>query len=58
MSPRDFEPLGFAEIWAVDFSDEYFSAAYPQRQADMFGIKPTEKFGFHRIGFGDRKPFG
>lgn len=54
----DFEVLGFAEIWAIDFSDAYYSVGDPRRRADMFCFKPHEWFGFHRLGFGDRKPFG
>jgi hypothetical protein len=54
----EFESLGFAEIWAVDFSDEYYTPGHPFRLADMFCFKPAKWFGFHRIGFGDRKPYG
>jgi len=53
----DFEGLGFNEIWAIDFSDSYYSPRDPRRPADMFCFKPREWFGFHRIG-GDRKPYG
>ena len=54
----DFEQLGFAEVWAVDFSDAYFSHRDPRRPADLFCFKPRTTFGFHRIGQHDRKPFG
>jgi hypothetical protein len=55
---QDFETLGFAEVWAVDFSDVYYSAGDPRRRADMFCFKPKPWFGFHRIGNGGRKPYG
>jgi hypothetical protein len=54
---EDFEALDFNEIWAIDFSDAYYSPRDPRRSADMFCFKPREWFGFHRIG-GDRKPYG
>lgn len=54
----EFEPLGFVEIWAVDFSDAYFSPGHPFRRADMFCMKPQATFGFHRVGNHDRKPYG
>ncbi len=54
----EFEPLGFVEVWAVDFSDAYFSPGHPFRLADMFCFKPLASFGFHRIGDHDRKPYG
>ena len=54
----DFEELGFTEIWAVDFSDAYYSAGDPRRPADMFCFKPATWFGFHRIGGHNRKPYG
>ena len=53
----DFEALGFVEIWAVDFSDAYYSAGDPRRPPDLYCFKPRDWSGFHRIG-GDRKPFG
>ena len=53
----DFEYLGFAEIWAVDFSDAYYSPGHPFRRADMFCFKPGGWFGFYRLG-DDRKPYG
>ncbi|MGP0002704.1 MAG: hypothetical protein ACLPKW_33910 [Acetobacteraceae bacterium] len=53
----DLEALGFSEIWAVDFSDAYYSPGHPFRRADMFCFKPSEWFGFYRIG-ADRKPYG
>jgi hypothetical protein len=56
--PRDFEGLGFAEIWAVDFSNEYYTPGHPFRRADVFCFKPAKWFGFHRIGWWDRKPYG
>jgi hypothetical protein len=56
--PGDFEDLGFTEVWGVDFSNAYYSAGHPLRPADMFCFKPAEWFGFHRIGWGDRKPYG
>jgi hypothetical protein len=55
---EEFAGTGFAEVWAVDFSDAYYSAGHPLRRADMFCFKPREWFGFHRIGTGDRKPYG
>jgi hypothetical protein len=54
----DFEALGFAEIWAVDFSDAYYSPRDPRRPADVFCFKPAAWFGFHRIGGHNRKPYG
>jgi len=54
---EDFEALGFNEIWAIDFSDAYYSSRDPRRPADMFCFKQREWFGFHGIG-GDRKPYG
>jgi hypothetical protein len=54
----DFETLGFSEVWAVDFSDAYYSPGHPLRRADMFCFKPVDWFGFHRIGDHDRKPYG
>jgi hypothetical protein len=54
----DFDALGFAEIWAVDFSDAYYTPGDPRRRADMFCFKPTTWFGFHRIGGHNRKPYG
>jgi hypothetical protein len=54
----DFEQVGFAEVWAVDFSGAYFSDFDPRRPADLFCFKPRTTFGFHRIGHHDRKPFG
>jgi len=38
---QDFQRLGFAEVWAVDFSDAY-SAVDPRRSADMFCFKPKQ----------------
>lgn len=54
----DFEMLGFAEIWAIDFCEAYYSARDLRRQADIFGFKPAAQFGFLRSGMADRKPFG
>jgi hypothetical protein len=54
----DFEELGFAEIWAVDFSDGYYSPRDPRRPADLFCFKPAPLFGIYRAGAQDRKPFG
>ncbi len=54
----DFDALGFSEVWAVDFSDAFYSAGHPLRRADMFCFKPIEWFGFRRIDDGDRKPYG
>jgi hypothetical protein len=54
----DFEALGFSEIWAVDFSDAYYSPRDPRRLADTFCFKPAEWLGFHRVGQANRKPFG
>jgi hypothetical protein len=55
---EDFEEMGFAEIWAVDFSDAYYTAGHPLRRSDMFCLKPEERFGLHRVGPAGRKPFG
>jgi hypothetical protein len=55
---EEFSQTGFAEVWAVDFSDAYYSSGHPLRLADMYCFKPAAWFGFHRIGCGDRKPFG
>jgi hypothetical protein len=57
ISQADFETLGFSEVWAVDFSDAYYSSGHPLRRADMFCFKPVDWFGFHRIGDHDRKPY-
>ncbi len=54
----DFDELGFAEVWAADFSDAYYSPGHLLRQPDLFCFKPNSLFGFHRIGKHDRKPFG
>jgi len=56
--PQEFEFLGFKEVWAIDFSDAYYSAGHPFRRADMFCFKPRATFGFHRIGDHGRKPYG
>lgn len=53
-----FAGLGFSELWAIDFSDAYYSPMDPRRPADMFCFKPAASFGFHRIGGTDRKPYG
>ena len=53
----DFEELGFAEIWAVDFSDGYYSPRDPRRPADLFCFKPAHS-RICRAGAQDRKPFG
>jgi hypothetical protein len=58
LGQEEFEGTGFAEVWAVDFSDAYYSTGHPFRLADMFCLKPVTWFGFHRIGPGDRKPYG
>ena len=58
IDPDEFESTGFIEVWAVDFSDAYFSAGHPFRLADMICFKPRATFGFHRIGDHDWKPFG
>ena len=55
---REFDSLGFLEVWAVDFSDAYFSPGHPFRLADMFCFKPAATLGFHRIGDHGRKPYG
>ena len=55
---EDFGALGFAEIWAADFSDAYHSPGNSRRPADLFCFKPAAQFGFHRGGAQDRKPFG
>jgi hypothetical protein len=54
----EFQSFGFTEIWAVDFSDAYYSPGHPLRLADMFCLKPQQTFGFHRIGDHGRKPYG
>lgn len=54
----DFEGTGFAEVWAVDFSDAYYRVGHPLRYPDLFCFKPMSDFGFHRVGGYDRKPFG
>ena len=54
----DFGALGFFEVWAIDFSDAYYSPGHPMRRADLFCFKPARWFGFHRIGQHGRKPFG
>jgi hypothetical protein len=55
---REFDPLGFVEVWAVDFSDAYFSPGHAFRLADVFCFKPSATSGFHRIGDHGRKPYG
>ncbi|MDQ2081033.1 hypothetical protein RA307_12645 [Xanthobacteraceae bacterium Astr-EGSB] len=57
-SSDEFDEVGFVEVWCVDFSDAYYSAQDLRRPADMFCFKPRQWFGFHRIGWWDRKPFG
>jgi hypothetical protein len=52
-----FDALGFVELWTADLSDDYFTPGRPLRVPDMFCMKPTRWWGFHRIG-PDRKPFG
>jgi len=54
----DFEALGFAEIWAADSSDAYYTPGDLRRLADIFCFKPAVWFGFHRIGSHNRKPYG
>jgi hypothetical protein len=58
MGQEEFEGVGFAEVWAVDFSDAYYTPGHPLRRADMYCFKPAQWFGFYRIGTGDRKPYG
>jgi hypothetical protein len=53
-----FTRLGFSEVWAIDFSDDYYTPGHPLRRADMFCFKPARWFGFYRIGSHGRKPFG
>jgi hypothetical protein len=55
---RGFEDMGFVEIWAVDLSEVYYTPGHPLRLPDMFCMKPSKWFGFHRIGAQNRKPFG
>jgi len=55
---QEFQSLGFAEVWAVDLSDAYYTPGHPLRRADLFCLKPLESFGFHRIGDHGRKPYG
>jgi hypothetical protein len=54
----EFADVGFTKVWSVDFSDAYYSPQDPRRPADMFCFKPERWFGFHRIGWWDRKPYG
>jgi hypothetical protein len=58
VAPEDFEALGFAEVWAVDFSDAYDTPGHPFRQPDLFCFKPQKWFGFHQVGNSDRIDFG
>lgn len=53
---KEFADVGFTEVWSVDFSDAYYQDW--RRPADMFCFKPHDWFGFHRLGWWDRKPFG
>jgi len=46
--PADFETLGFSEVWAVDFSDAYYSSGHPLRKANMFCFKPGNWVSSHR----------
>lgn len=55
---EDFERLEFAQVWAADFSSEYYTPGHPFRMADMFCFKPAGNVGFHRLGPWGRKPFG
>jgi hypothetical protein len=55
----DLEVFGFAEIWLMDLSDEYYSPRDWRRPADLFCVTPDEQFGFHRVAPDvGRKPFG
>lgn len=54
----EFDQTGFSEVWAIDFSDAYYSPGHPLRRADMFCFKSQDWFGFHRIGSNDPKPYG
>ena len=42
----DFEALGFAEIWAVDFSDAYYSPAICADRLTCFASSPPRGLGF------------
>ena len=55
---QDFDKTGFAEIWLMDLSDEYWSAQDPRRPPDLFCVTPAKLRGFHRLGWWDRKPYG
>lgn len=57
-SKEEFEGTGFAEVWAIDLSEVYYTPGDPFRRADMFCFKPRASFGFHRIGEHGRKPYG
>ncbi len=54
----EFEPTGFAEVWAIDLSAANYTPGHPFRRADMFCFKPRATFGFHRVGEYGRKPYG
>ena len=54
----DFKEFGFTEMWSVDLSEVYYTPGHPLRLPDMFCMKPSGWFGFHRIGVENRKPFG
>lgn len=55
---KEFEGLGFTEVWTIDFSDAYYTPGHPLRMADMFCLKPRATFGFYRVGDHGRKPYG
>lgn len=52
------DDFGFAEVWMADLCEAYFTSGHPLRCPDMFCMKPSKWFGFHRIGATNRKPFG
>jgi hypothetical protein len=54
----NFKEFGFTEMWSADLSETYYTPGHPLRLPDMFCMKPSRWFGFHRIGAEDRKPFG
>ena len=49
----DFADHGFAEIWLADYSglDAY-------GDIELFGLFPSETWGYHERPWPDRKPFG
>lgn len=50
---EDFKSYGFKEIWLADYSG---LEAYGD--IELFGLYPSEMYGFHQRPWPDRKPYG